>query len=135
VTLEQVVQKVEYPFWIVYLASGLAFGGGLLGITYGVLSTSWDPRREGTWFGWTVRGGAARPGGGGVRGRVLRPAGRVESACTPSVLVGQPSAPDGRLTCCRRVHPSRGAAGVPGQPVGAAGPQQAAVSGQQQQQQ
>lgn len=53
----QVVQKVEYPFWIVYLASGFTFGGGLLGITYGVLSTSWDARREGSWLGWTVRGG------------------------------------------------------------------------------
>lgn len=49
----QVVQKVDYPFWVVYLASGVAFGGGLLGITYGVLSTSWDPRREGSLLGWT----------------------------------------------------------------------------------
>ncbi|KIZ07329.1 hypothetical protein MNEG_0616, partial [Monoraphidium neglectum] len=49
----KVVAKVEYPLWLAYLGSTLMFGGGLLGITYGILSTSWDPRREGTALGWT----------------------------------------------------------------------------------
>lgn len=49
----QVVQKVEYPLWVVYVTQALMFGGGLLGITYGILSTSWDPRREGSALGWT----------------------------------------------------------------------------------
>jgi hypothetical protein len=48
-----VVQKVEYPIWVVYVTSALTFGGGLLGITYGILSSSWDPRREGSFWGWT----------------------------------------------------------------------------------
>lgn len=47
------VLKLEYPIWVVYIASALTFGGGLLGITYGILSTSWDPRREGSALGWT----------------------------------------------------------------------------------
>jgi hypothetical protein len=29
------------------------FGGGLLGISYGILSTSWDPTREGSFWGLT----------------------------------------------------------------------------------
>jgi len=49
----KVVQKLEYPIWVVYVTSALAFGGGLLGITYGILSSSWDPRREGSFWGWT----------------------------------------------------------------------------------
>ncbi len=31
----------------------LTFGGGLLGITYGAMSSSWDPAREGSALGWT----------------------------------------------------------------------------------
>jgi ABC-type transport system involved in cytochrome c biogenesis permease subunit len=50
--LLQVVQKLEYPLWVVYVTQATMFGGGLLGITYGILSTSWDPRREGTALGW-----------------------------------------------------------------------------------
>ncbi|GIL52107.1 hypothetical protein Vafri_8074 [Volvox africanus] len=49
----RVVQDIEYPLWIVYIAQVLTFGGGLLGITYGALSASWDPSREGSWLGWT----------------------------------------------------------------------------------
>jgi hypothetical protein len=37
----QVVQKLEYPLWVVYVTQATMFGGGLLGITYGILSTSW----------------------------------------------------------------------------------------------
>lgn len=29
--------------WLVYATQTLTFGGGLLGITYGALSASWDP--------------------------------------------------------------------------------------------
>ena len=39
----------------------LTFGGGLFGITYGALSASWDPTREGSAMGWSemqVRGEA-----------------------------------------------------------------------------
>ncbi|GLC52389.1 hypothetical protein PLESTB_000623700 [Pleodorina starrii] len=49
----RVVQDIEYPLWIVYVAQVLTFGGGLLGITYGALSSSWDPSREGSALGWT----------------------------------------------------------------------------------
>ncbi|PNH07750.1 Protein PAM68, chloroplastic [Tetrabaena socialis] len=33
-------------------ATVFTFGGGLLGITYGALSSSWDPNREGSALGW-----------------------------------------------------------------------------------
>lgn len=49
----QVVQKIEYPIWVVYVTQAFMFGGGLAGISYGILSTSWDPRREGSALGWT----------------------------------------------------------------------------------
>jgi hypothetical protein len=49
----QVVQKIEYPIWVVYVTQAMMFGGGLAGISYGILSTSWDPRREGSALGWT----------------------------------------------------------------------------------
>ncbi|KAI7843214.1 hypothetical protein COHA_003194 [Chlorella ohadii] len=44
---------VDLPNWVAYLTSSITFGGGLLGITYGIMSASWDPRREGTLLGWT----------------------------------------------------------------------------------
>ena len=50
---QKVVAKLEFPLWIVYVSQAGLFGGGLMGITYGVLSTSWDPRREGSFWGWT----------------------------------------------------------------------------------
>ena len=37
--------------WQFFLASTLTFGGALVGITYGVLSASWEPGREGTFWG------------------------------------------------------------------------------------
>ncbi|GAX82707.1 hypothetical protein CEUSTIGMA_g10133.t1 [Chlamydomonas eustigma] len=42
----------DFPMWIVYVSQNLTFGGGLLGITYGIISTSWDPSREGSVLGW-----------------------------------------------------------------------------------
>ena len=47
----QVVQHVDLPVWSVYLVQSVSFGGGLLGITYGIVSASWDPRREGSLLG------------------------------------------------------------------------------------
>jgi Photosynthesis affected mutant 68 len=38
--------QIDLPIWVVYLVQVFTFGGGLLGITYGVLSSSWDPDRE-----------------------------------------------------------------------------------------
>ena len=35
------------------MASTATFGGALLGITYGVLSASWEPGREGSFWGVT----------------------------------------------------------------------------------
>merc|ERR1711976_4909 len=49
----KVVQDIDLPTWVVYIATGLAFGGGLAGISYGVLSASWDPRRKGSALGLT----------------------------------------------------------------------------------
>eukprot|EP00892_Ulva_mutabilis_P000658 jgi/Ulvmu1/10593/UM065_0047.1 len=48
----KVVQKVELPMGTVFVSSGLAFGAGLLGISYGAISASWDPAREGSIWGW-----------------------------------------------------------------------------------
>eukprot|EP00850_Spirogloea_muscicola_P021778 SM000261S09977 [mRNA] locus=s261:129618:129926:- [translate_table: standard] len=48
----KVVRKVDLPEWLPLLTSLLTFGTAAAGISYGVLSTSWDPRREGTLLGW-----------------------------------------------------------------------------------
>lgn len=45
-------QGVDIPVWAVYLVQTMIFGGGLLGISYGILSSSWDPQREGSRLGW-----------------------------------------------------------------------------------
>lgn len=42
--------QIDLPIWVVYLVQVFTFGGGLLGITYGVLSSSWDPDRENSTF-------------------------------------------------------------------------------------
>ncbi|KAI3434879.1 hypothetical protein D9Q98_002933 [Chlorella vulgaris] len=49
----KVKQGVDLPQWLAYASSSLTFGGGLLGISYGIMSASWDPRREGSLLGWT----------------------------------------------------------------------------------
>ena len=46
------VADLDVPVWAVYLVQTTIFGGGLLGISYGVISTSWDPKREGSKLGW-----------------------------------------------------------------------------------
>ena len=43
----QVVQKLDLPMGLVYTVQSLIFGVGFLGISWGVLSASWDPQRKG----------------------------------------------------------------------------------------
>jgi hypothetical protein len=48
------VKKVlgwDLPNWAVYAFQSVAWGGGLLGITYGIFSSSWDPNFEGSALG------------------------------------------------------------------------------------
>ncbi|PSC76318.1 hypothetical protein C2E20_0864 [Micractinium conductrix] len=49
----KIKQEIDLPNWVAYVSSSLTFGGGLLGISYGIMSASWDPRREGSLLGWT----------------------------------------------------------------------------------
>jgi|TARA_B110000305_G_scaffold74230_1_gene83281 hypothetical protein len=39
--------------WQFFFASTVTFGAALAGITYGVLSASWEPGRDGTFWGVT----------------------------------------------------------------------------------
>jgi hypothetical protein len=48
----KVIQKLDVPEWLPLLTSMVTFGSAGAGITYGVLSTSWDPLREGSILGW-----------------------------------------------------------------------------------
>jgi len=49
-----VTQKwLNVPNTAVLLVTTGLFGLGVLGLSYGVLSTSWDEEREGTWLGWS----------------------------------------------------------------------------------
>ncbi len=43
---------IELPTPAVLLVSTGLFGLGVLGLSYGVLSASWDEDRVGNWFGW-----------------------------------------------------------------------------------
>lgn len=45
------VAGIDLPTWVVYAVQSFAWGGGLAGISYGILSSSWDPEREGTLLG------------------------------------------------------------------------------------
>ena len=47
----QVSQGVELPQGTAFVVSGLCFGAGLLGITYGILSASWSESEEGSGLG------------------------------------------------------------------------------------
>jgi hypothetical protein len=43
---------LEIPTYIVFAVSLLLFGLGILGLSYGVLSTSWEENQQGSWWGW-----------------------------------------------------------------------------------
>jgi len=45
------VLDVDVPPAVFFTASSLTFGAAFVGISYGVLSASWDPRREGSFWG------------------------------------------------------------------------------------
>lgn len=47
----KITQGIKVPMPLVYFVQSLTFGGGLLGITYGILSASWDPKKDGSWLG------------------------------------------------------------------------------------
>lgn len=49
----QTVQKWEIPNWAVLIIQTTTFGAGFLGISYGALSASWEPNREGSKLGFT----------------------------------------------------------------------------------
>lgn len=78
--------KIDVPTWVPFLVSFFFFGTALLGVSYGIVSASWDPLREGSLLGWNeaqrnwpvfwqsiFRGGddgkSSRRGGGGSRKR------------------------------------------------------------------
>jgi|688.fasta_scaffold354638_3 hypothetical protein len=43
---------LEIPTYVVFAVSLLLFGLGVLGLSYGVLSTSWEENQQGSWWGW-----------------------------------------------------------------------------------
>ncbi|KAK9861580.1 hypothetical protein WJX84_000584 [Apatococcus fuscideae] len=47
------VQKWEIPNWAVLIVQTSTFGAGFFGISYGALSASWEPNREGSKLGFT----------------------------------------------------------------------------------
>ena len=47
----KIAQGIKVPMPLVYAVQFVTFGGGLFGITYGILSASWDPRKEGSLLG------------------------------------------------------------------------------------
>ncbi|KAI5656454.1 hypothetical protein M9H77_25247 [Catharanthus roseus] len=44
--------KIDVPTWVPFIVSFIFFGTALLGISYGIVSSSWDPLREGSLLGW-----------------------------------------------------------------------------------
>lgn len=44
--------KIDVPTWVPFIVSFIFFGTALLGVSYGIVSTSWDPMREGSLLGW-----------------------------------------------------------------------------------
>ncbi|KAI9176985.1 hypothetical protein LWI28_009553 [Acer negundo] len=48
----KVVQKIDVPTWVPFIVSFIFFGTALLGVSYGIVSASWDPMREGSLLGW-----------------------------------------------------------------------------------
>ena len=45
-------KALELPLWLGYGASIFTFGAGFIGVSYGFLSASWDPEREGDFVGF-----------------------------------------------------------------------------------
>jgi hypothetical protein len=43
---------LEISTYVVLAVSLLLFGLGVLGLSYGVLSTSWEENQQGSWWGW-----------------------------------------------------------------------------------
>ncbi|ERN15671.1 protein PAM68, chloroplastic [Amborella trichopoda] len=48
----KVILKVDIPNWLPFIVSFFFFGSALLGVSYGIVSSSWDPLREGSFLGW-----------------------------------------------------------------------------------
>ncbi|XVF52247.1 hypothetical protein PTKIN_Ptkin05aG0003700 [Pterospermum kingtungense] len=48
----KVVLKIDVPTWVPFIVSFFFFGTALLGVSYGIVSASWDPLREGSLLGW-----------------------------------------------------------------------------------
>ncbi|GAB2302251.1 hypothetical protein Dimus_036268 [Dionaea muscipula] len=44
--------KIDVPTWVPLIVSFFFFGSALLGVSYGIVSSSWDPMREGSLLGW-----------------------------------------------------------------------------------
>jgi hypothetical protein len=44
--------KIDVPTWVPFIVSFFFFGSALLGVSYGIVSASWDPMREGSLLGW-----------------------------------------------------------------------------------
>ncbi|KAH6804433.1 PAM68-like protein [Perilla frutescens var. frutescens] len=44
--------KIDVPTWVPFIMSFVFFGTALLGVSYGIVSASWDPLREGSLLGW-----------------------------------------------------------------------------------
>ncbi|KAL2895970.1 Protein PAM68 chloroplastic [Bienertia sinuspersici] len=44
--------KIDVPTWVPFIVSFVFFGTALLGVSYGIVSSSWDPLREGSLLGW-----------------------------------------------------------------------------------
>lgn len=44
--------KIDVPTWVPFIVSFFFFGTALLGVSYGIVSSSWDPLREGSLLGW-----------------------------------------------------------------------------------
>ncbi|KMZ74707.1 ABC-type Co2+ transport system, permease component [Zostera marina] len=48
----KIIAKVDVPNWVPFLVSFFFFGTALLGVSYGIVSASWDPLRQGSLLGW-----------------------------------------------------------------------------------